>query len=117
MDTPWEISFRDALNYLNQIRDAFQYTKPGMKNELLDILRAFVIHRSHRATTLQWTNLLDVNHLDIIHGFKAFLPVEEAKQLVDLRILYLSLQNWLKTSMEVDWSHPDWSRIWDSIGE
>ncbi|TGO64214.1 hypothetical protein BCON_0008g00610 [Botryotinia convoluta] len=126
MDTPPQPTFRDALNYVRQIQwhmltstpqNAFRYTRPGMYDEFLDIMYAFTIHHSTKATTIQWVNLLDVHYLDIIYGFKQFLPDREAEQLVHLRILYLALQNWLRRSMEVEWSHPDWTQIWDSIGE
>ncbi|KAF5878354.1 uncharacterized protein Bfra_000520 [Botrytis fragariae] len=119
MDTRRHPAVRDASNYVLQIKNAFQYTRPGIYDEFLNIMHAFVIHHSTKATTIQWVNLLDVHYLDIIYGFKQFLPDREAERLVDLRILYLVLQNWLRRSRDVEWTHPDWSRIWetDSIGE
>ncbi|TGO31203.1 hypothetical protein BPAE_0001g00980 [Botrytis paeoniae] len=114
MNTPPQPTYGDALDYVLQIQNTFRYTRPGMYDEFLNILHAFLIHHSTKATTIQWVNLLDVHHLDIIYGFKQFLPDKEAEQLVDLRILYLALQNWLRRSMDVEWSHPDWTRIWES---
>ncbi|KAF7928557.1 uncharacterized protein EAE98_005613 [Botrytis deweyae] len=98
-------------------QDTFQYTRPEIYDEFLDIMRACMIHRSNQATTIQWVNLLDVHYLDIIYGFKQFLPDKASRRLVDLRIVYLVLQDWLRRSRELEWSLPDWSRIGMRIRE
>ncbi|KAF7905568.1 uncharacterized protein EAF01_006089 [Botrytis porri] len=93
-------------------QNAFQYTRPSIYAEFFNILYAWVVHRSTITATLQWLNLLDVNYLDIIYGFKKFLPGRLVGRLVDRRIWYLVLQEWLRRSMEVEWSVEDWTRIW-----
>ncbi|KAF7867299.1 hypothetical protein EAF04_005382 [Stromatinia cepivora] len=107
-------NLNEAIEYIEEIKTAFQFTQPEMIVVFYHALRIYRDHRtlaSKRAALLLWVSFLDINYLDLLVKFKRFVPAE-LQHLVNCRIVYLGLQSWMRTSMEVEWSQ-EWTEIWD----
>lgn len=70
----YRLGIDDALNYLDQIKNTFESTRPQVYIDFLKIMEAFKTHSIETPTVIERVTNLFVNHPELIVGFNAFLP-------------------------------------------
>lgn len=64
----------EALQYLDQIKNTFESTRPQVYNDFLDTMKAFKSQCIDSLTVIERVKDLFKDHLELIVAFNSFLP-------------------------------------------
>lgn len=70
----YRLKIEDALNYLDQIKNTFDSTRPQVYNEFLFTMKEFKSQNIDTPTVIERVTNLFKDHPELIVGFNAFLP-------------------------------------------
>lgn len=68
------LKIEDALNYLDQIKNTFDSTRPQVYNDFLVTMKEFKSQIIDTPTVIERVSNLFQDHPELIVGFNAFLP-------------------------------------------
>lgn len=70
----YRLKIEDALNYLDQIKNTFDSTRPQVYNDFLVTMKEFKSQQIDTPQVIERVSILFKDHPELIVGFNAFLP-------------------------------------------